>query len=80
MTDPLQAAFVCCILRTVVVSCKVTIIVGDYYLLNIVFISSNLCLVNAKDVLDRPESMELAFFQNLMMRHIELAKDTLLKK
>jgi len=40
----------------------------------------NLCLVNTKDVLTRPESMELAFFQNLMMRYIEMAKDTLLKK
>ena len=42
--------------------------------------SSDLCLVNAEDVIARPESMELAFFQNLMMRHIEMAKDTLLKK
>ena len=46
----------------------------------IVFLFSNLCLVNTKDVLTRPESMELAFFQNLMMRYIEMAKDTLLKK
>ncbi len=40
----------------------------------------DLRLVLADDVISRPEAMELAFFQNLMMRHIEIAKDTLLKK
>ena len=49
-------------------------------MINFSIIYRDLRLVNAEDVLSRPEAMELAFFQNLMMRHIELAKDTLLKK
>ena len=32
------------------------------------------------DIQLRPEALELAMFQNVVMRHIEIAKETLLKK
>lgn len=32
------------------------------------------------DIQLRPEAMELAMFQNVVMRHIEVAKETLMKK
>lgn len=39
-----------------------------------------LTLIDPEDVKTREESMELAFFQNLMVRHIESGKDQLLKR
>ncbi|KAJ1187209.1 hypothetical protein NDU88_003988 [Pleurodeles waltl] len=40
----------------------------------------NLRLIDVEEFHNRPESMELAVFQNLVMRHIEMAKEQLLKK
>ena len=36
--------------------------------------------MNIHDIQLRPEALELAMFQNVVMRHIEIAKETLLKK
>lgn len=44
------------------------------------FFGSNLRLVDIHDIQLRPEALELAMFQNVVMRHIEIAKETLLKK
>lgn len=44
------------------------------------FSCSNLRLVDIHDIQLRPEALELAMFQNVVMRHIEIAKETLLKK
>ena len=44
------------------------------------FFCSNLRLVDIHDIQLRPEALELAMFQNVVMRHIEIAKETLLKK
>nr|XP_058956956.1 dynein axonemal heavy chain 7-like [Pocillopora verrucosa] len=40
----------------------------------------NLRLVDIHEIQLRPEALELAMFQNVVMRHIEIAKETLLKK
>lgn len=40
----------------------------------------NLRLVDIHDIQLRPEALELAMFQNVVMRHIEIAEETLLKK
>jgi dynein heavy chain len=37
-------------------------------------------LVDVKDIKRRPEALELAVFQNIVMKHIELARETLIKK
>ncbi|EDO45806.1 predicted protein [Nematostella vectensis] len=37
-------------------------------------------LVDKNDIQMRPEALELAMFQNVVMRHIEIAKETLLKR
>ena len=44
------------------------------------YISSKLRMVDIEEFHDRKESMELSVFQNLCMRHIDAAKDKLLKK
>ncbi|XP_064419638.1 dynein axonemal heavy chain 7 isoform X2 [Latimeria chalumnae] len=41
---------------------------------------ANLHLIDVEEFHNRQESMELSVFQNLVMRHIESAKDKLLKK
>ncbi|CAB4002499.1 dynein heavy chain 7, axonemal-like, partial [Paramuricea clavata] len=40
----------------------------------------SLRLVDVKDIKRRPEALELAVFQNIVMKHIELARETLIKK
>lgn len=40
----------------------------------------SLRLVDIKDIKRRPEALELAVFQNIVMKHIELARETLIKK
>ncbi|KXJ28065.1 dynein heavy chain 7, axonemal [Exaiptasia diaphana] len=40
----------------------------------------SLRLVDVNDIQLRPEALELAMFQNVVMRHIEIAKESLLKK
>ena len=37
-------------------------------------------LVDIHEIQLRPEALELAMFHNVVMRHIEIAKETLLKK
>lgn len=37
-------------------------------------------LVDIHDIQLRPEALELAMFQNIVMRHVEIAEETLLKK
>ena len=49
-----------------------------YYIIS--FFGRNLRLVDIHDIQLRPEALELAMFQNVVMRHIEIAKETLLKK
>ena len=41
---------------------------------------STLRLVDVKDIKRRPEALELAVFQNIVMKHIEIARETLIKK
>ena len=41
---------------------------------------SKLRLVDVAELQEKTESMELALFQNLVMRHIDSAKERLLKK
>lgn len=43
-------------------------------------VASNLRLVNVEDIKHRPEALELAVFQNVVMKHIEMARETLMKK
>ncbi|XP_028408947.1 dynein heavy chain 7, axonemal-like [Dendronephthya gigantea] len=40
----------------------------------------SLRLVDIQDIKRRPEALELAVFQNIVMKHIELARETLIKK
>lgn len=40
----------------------------------------NLRLVDIHDIQLQPEALELAMFQNIVMRHVEIAEETLLKK
>lgn len=48
--------------------------------MNIVLTHRGLRLVDITEFHNREESMELSVFQNLCMRHIEAAKEKLLKK
>ena len=53
---------------------------NTFFLFQYLFAWSNLRLVDIHDIQLRPEALELAMFQNVVMRHIEIAKETLLKK
>ena len=44
------------------------------------FKCSKVLLINKEDIKERKDAVELSFFQNLLMRHIESAKETFLKK
>ena len=50
------------------------------YMCVLFFSSSKLRLVDVAEFQQKIESMELALFQNLVMRHIDSAKERLLKK
>ena len=41
---------------------------------------SDLRLVVVEDIQHRDEALELAVFQNIVMKHIEMARETLMKK
>jgi hypothetical protein len=51
-----------------------------WYILLIALSFRSLRLVDIRDIQLRPDALELALFQNVVMRHIEIAKETLLKK
>ena len=46
----------------------------------IIHLCSTLRLVDIHDIKRRPEALELAVFQNVVMKHIEMARETLIKK
>ena len=50
----------------------------DHLFLSYLF--STLRLVDVDDIKRRPEALELAVFQNIVMKHIEQARETLIKK
>ena len=59
------------------------LLISYYYYYNYLLfytVASNLRLVNVEDIKHRPEALELAVFQNVVMKHIEMARETLMKK